>query len=592
MAAQRRPFWTLDCETDPFESAAEAVERRDCVACRAPRGFACVRAQAHDDCCEERRRVPQPFIWGLYGGPSGDEYHEFETVADVVRFLEQRKELVYAHNGGKFDYHYLRDHINTDEPISIIASRLAKFRIGECEFRDSMNILPVALATFKKDKVDYRIFEPEERDKPVNREEIKKYLRSDCAYLYELIEAHRAENGIALTQAGASMRAWSKRSKISPPRQSGAAYNLYKPYYYGGRVQCFEQGIARRDFKVIDINSAYPFAMLSAHPFSPMGDRDNHLPSDSELHKCLITLSCTANGCFPYRLGDDPTKGDLFFPDDERTIRRYHITGYEFITALELDAIKNISIEAVHYFEQSVKFEEFILSNWDRRKQAQAEGNKALDIIVKLLMNSLYGKFASDYAKYCDYLLAYADDIATYELDGYFRDSDWGNGRFLLARPIPESKHRFYNIATAASITGFVRAMLYKASRLCSGLIYCDTDSIACCDTGRLPLGNDLGQWKIEGEFDEYAITGKKTYGFHKRGAPDTLDKDDKGRYANYKIASKGVDLNPHELWSAAAGQEITYKPKVPTYSVKREKPVFVDRRVNLTVKDISKVPS
>jgi hypothetical protein len=527
----------------------------------------------------------------LYGGPRGDDYHQFETAHDAIGFLAGRKEIVYAHNGGKFDYHYLRDYINTGEPISIIGGRLAKFRIGECEFRDSMNILPVSLATFKKDKADYSTFEKEERDKPHNREAIEKYLRSDCQYLHELISAHREENGIVLTQAGASMRAWAKLSGISPPKQSGAAYNLYKPYYYGGRVQCFEQGVQYKPFKLIDINSAYPFAMLSAHPFSPMGNRDKKLPPDGALHKCLITLTCTARGCFPFRFGPDPTKGDLYFPHDEKTIRRYHITGYEFIAALEYDAIKNIHIEAVHYFEQSVKFEEFILQNWDRRSRAKAEGNKALDIIIKLLMNSLYGKFASDYAKYRDYLLAHIEDVPNYELQGYIRDADWGAARFLLARPIPETKHRFYNIATAASITGYVRAMLFRALAQCDGPIYCDTDSIACVDSCDLPLGDGLGAWKHEGDFDAFAVAGKKTYGFHKAGQPETLEKDDKGQYVNYKIACKGVALTPHELWQAASGAEVLYKPQVPTYSVKRQTPLFIDRRVNLTVKDIRIVP-
>jgi hypothetical protein len=560
-----RPFWTLDCETDPFKHG----------------------------------RVSQPFLWGLYGGPTGDAYEEFETADDAVRFLAPRKDVVYAHNGGKFDYHYLRNHINTGENISIIAGRLARFRIGECEFRDSMNILPVPLAAFKKDKIDYTLFEPGIRDEPANREYIRKYLRSDCSYLHELITAHRAENGITLTQAGASMRAWSKMSKISPPRQSASYYQLYKPYYYGGRVQCFEQGVQARKFKLIDMNSAYPHAMLSAHPFSPQANREAKLPPDSELHKCLITLTCVARGCFPFRLGRDPTKGDLFFPFDEKTIRRYHVTGYEFIMALEHDAIQydSITIEAVHYFEQSVKFEDFILSNWDRRARAKLEGNKALDIIVKLLMNSLYGKFASDYATYREYQLMHLDDIIgekkkkSKQNEEWELDTDWENGKWLVSRALAESKHRFYNVATAASITGFVRARMFDAVCKIDGPIYGDTDSLACEGTGSLVLGDGLGDWKLEGEFDEFAITGKKTYGFHKIDAPYTLEKDDKGQYMHYKIACKGVSLTPHELWTAAAGHEVEYKPMVPTYSVKRAAPTFVNRRVNMTVRDISKVP-
>jgi hypothetical protein len=558
----RRPFWTLDCESDPFKVG----------------------------------RVPQPFIWGLFGGESGEEYHEFDTGAEVVAFLERLNHVVYAHNGGKFDYHYLKEYVNTGslqhpEPISIIAGRLARFKIGECEFRDSMNILPVALATFKKDEVDYAMFEKEERDKPANREKIRRYLQTDCRYLYELIAVHRKENGIALTQAGASMRAWSKSSGIKPPRQSASDYQLYRPFYYGGRVQCFASGVKRTQFKVIDINSAYPFAMLSPHPYSTHGARQAHLPPDGELHRCLITLKCTARGCFPFRMGEDPTRGDLYFPYDEKTIRRYHVTGYEFIAALKRDAIRNISIETVHYFEETVKFQEFILENWDRRARAKAEGNKALDIICKLLMNSLYGKFASDYAKYKDYMICALDDLIELVRDGWEEDSIWCEGKRLIAKAIPEEKHRFYNIATAASITGYVRAMLFEALCDVSEPIYCDTDSIAAGDTGSCVMGDGLGAWKLEGEFDEYAIAGKKTYAFHKKGAGAGVECDARGDYLNYKAACKGVDLDPHQITKAALGEKVRHSPEVPTYSVKRERPIFVPRDVKLTAKDIRNVP-
>lgn len=553
-----RAFWTLDCETDPFRAG----------------------------------RVSQPFIWGLYGGPTREDYHEFATAAEVVAFLSDRKEVVYAHNGGKFDYHYLREYINTGEPIQIITGRLARFRIGECEFRDSMNILPVSLATFKKDEVDYSIFEPDERIKPHNAQIIRQYLRHDCQYLYELIEEHRKENGTVLTQASASMRAWSKHSQIKPPKQTERAYRQYKPYYYGGRVQCFEQGVRDTNFTVIDINSAYPYAMLYEHPFSPVGELKDRLPADGKLHRCLITLTCTARGCFPHRLGDDPTKGDLYFPHDEHTIRRYYVTGYEFIAALKRDAVKNISIESVYEFSECVKFEDFIQHHWSRRAEAKRQGNKALDIIVKLLMNSLYGKFASDYSKYKEYMLEWTDYLPAAYKDGWNLSTDWGNDRLLLYRAIPEEKFRFYNIATAASITGFVRAQLFEALSDVSFPIYCDTDSIACGSTGSLALGENLGAWKIEGTFDRYAIAGKKTYAFHKANAPVSDALDSRKDYAHYKVASKGVDLPPSDIERVAAGKTVRYSPEVPTYSVKRNAPIFIGRDVRSTAKDIRQVPS
>lgn len=589
MPRARKPFWTLDCESDPFESDAEAIARRACPECGQDAGKLC---RGSDYVHERRRRIPAPFIWGLYGGPTGEEYHEFATGDEVVKFVENLSHVVYAHNGGKFDYHYLKPHVNTGESISIIAGRLARFKIGVCEFRDSMNILPVALGEFKKDEMDYSIMEPGVRDEPKNREIIRKYLRGDCSYLYELIEAHRKENGVVLTQASASMKAWLKQSKKKRPAQTAARYQQYKPYYYGGRVQCFEQGIGKMPFKVFDINSAYPRAMLEEHPFSTQAELRTRLPPDGQLHKCLITLSCTAQGCFPFRLGEDETKGDLYFPFDEREVRRYHVTGYEFMSALKCNAITNISIESVHYFSETTNFREFILNNWDRRAKAKKDGDKALSIIVKLLMNSLYGKFASDYNKYRDYELCYSEELNDKEGAGFDDWSPWSPGKLLISKPIPEEKHKYFNIATAASITGYVRAMLFEAMQKVDGLLYCDTDSLACKDGARLTQGDGLGEWKEEGAFDEWAIAGKKTYAFHKAGEPFSAERDAKKQYLHWKCASKGVDLPPAEIYKAAQGAAVIYNPKVPTYSVKAVAPKYIPRKVKLTAKDIRKVPT
>lgn len=547
-----RPFWVIDCETDPFKIG----------------------------------RVPQPFIWGAYGG-ADHEYYTFEKVCDLVDFFKDQKVVVYAHNGGKFDYHYLREYINKGESISIISGRLSKFRIGVCEFRDSMNILPVPLAAFKKDLIDYSIMEEDKRNDPIHRREILHYLQNDCRYLHELISEHRKENGIVLTQASASMRKWLKTSKISRPVQTALQFERLKPFYYGGRVQCFKSGAEYCAFKLADINSAYPRAMLEAHPFSTTPMILDHLPRDGDLHKCMVRLTGIARGCFPFRNEKDH---GLYFPDDEKTVREYSITGYELITALKLDAIKIFNVKDVYYFPESVNFKDFILNNWDRRAQAKRDGNDALSLIVKLLMNSLYGKFASDYAKYHDYILTWGDDMLRYLREGYEPDSEWPDNVWLMRRSISEEKQKFYNIATAASITGYVRAMMFEALQKVDTPLYCDTDSIAAVDLGTLALGNDLGEWKHEGDFDHYAIAGKKTYAFHKVGMPfaDTLDES--GNYQNYKLACKGVDLSPAEILKISAGESVKYLAQVPTYSVKRQSPLFIDRVVSHTAKDIRHV--
>lgn len=534
----RRDIWALDCETDPFLIG----------------------------------RIPAPFLWGTYN-KGRETYVEFSSASEVCDFFARKKCVVYAHNGGKFDYHYLRDFINADEPVLIINGRIARFKIGDAEFRDSFNILPVALAAYQKEKVDYRIFERTERDKPENRRRISEYLKSDCVNLANFLARYFAEYGSGLTQAGASMNHWSRKYRAgSKPRQTGAQFQRYRPYYYGGRVECFRAGYGRTRFSVVDINSAYPFAMLDKHPMSCEAMRVEKVP-DGKMTQCLITLRGVANGCFPYRLDT----GELIFPCDDLP-RTYHVTGWELAAAQEMGAVKVEKILDVHYFHEVVDFADYIGEFYKKRLAAKASGDKAGDIFAKIFMNSLYGKFASDPENYHEYVIATEKSIATHEAEGFIAYQPWG-GRTLCWRKLPVEKHRYFNVATAASITGFVRAYLLRSMHKVRGSIYCDTDSIAAENISALPLGTALGEWKLELECDEYAVAGKKLYAF--RAASDCGDY----KKGQYKIACKGVKLDAAEIIKAARGGIVEYQPEVPTYSVARGEPRFIPRTVKLTAK-------
>src|SRR5690606_29805893 len=77
----------------------------------------------------------------------------------------------------------------------------------------------------------------------------------------------------------------------------------------------------------------------------------------------------------------------------------------------------------------------------------------------------------------------------------------------------PQDKLRFNNVGTAASITGAARAVLMEAICNADDPIYCDTDSLICRDLHNTDLHSDrLGAWKLEEEFEEVAIAGKKLY--------------------------------------------------------------------------------
>ena len=508
---------------------------------------------------------------------------------------------MYAHNGGRFDYHYLLPYIETYDYVTLINGRLAKFNIGIAEMRDSYNIVPMPLSAYQKMAFDYRILEREHRDKPENRAKIIEYLESDCKNLFELVTAFRDRYGLNLTQAGASMKPWEKIHGERAPRSTPQFYADFKRYYYGGRCECFRTGVIEEPFKVVDINSAYPYAMLQSHPygltystFKGSAATLDDLEED-EIGASFFSVECVSHGAFPYRDED----GSLWFPNDE--VRRvYHVTGWEVLAALDTGTIHDARIQVVHSFDDLVSFAPYVQHFYAERLKAKAANDKAGSLFSKLFMNSLYGKFGAAPDTYREYYVTGLENVGALspenrekwiEIEG----RPWSFAGFLgphalASAPLPEPRRRFYQVATAASITGYTRALLWRALCASEGLLYCDTDSIAAV-TPRVPLGPDLGAWEVEGEFTRGAIAGKKLYAF--RYTPATAPKKS-GKKIWWKTASKGVKLTASQIMKVAKGGTVNYTPEVPTYSVKgaidpitgeRVVARFISRRISMLAK-------
>lgn len=513
-----RPIWTIDCETDPFR----------------------------------RGRIPKPFLWGVY---TGSEFRHFRSTAKMLDWVMQHDVILYAHNGGRFDFHFLLESIPAGERIMVIDGRLVAFRIGRAEFRDSWTLLNVPLAAYKKDDMDYSIMEEGARDVPKNFDRILAYLRDDCIYLHELVTGFVSEFGLALTQASAAMREFSKmRGRGKIPKGNAGVHDAFRPFYYGGRVECLERGVIPVEFQSFDIKSAYPFAMKSEHPWSIEFTRETRLPkNDEEIGPCMVAIEAISGGVFPFR---DPSANTLVYPRDTLE-RRYTVTGWEYLAARETDALDRFRVVEVRRPLEVTNFGDYVGKFYDLRADAKAAGDKARDIFYKIMLNSLYGKFAADPREYSTYLVADPKRLPK----GAEIVANLG-ATVLTRLPAIEESHRFYNIATAASITGYVRAHLWRAIAKSKRPLYCDTDCIAAVDA-RVEVGSKLGDWEQEGQFDLAALAGRKLYAWRRRG-------DLKPKQSRWKVASKGVRLTAAEIVKVAKGAPVRTDPEVPTFSILR----------------------
>lgn len=485
----------------------------------------------------------------------------------MVDFFLDRRVIVYAHNGGRFDWHYCLHRIEPYTEVLVIAGRMAKFKIGDAEYRDSYNLLPMPLRSGgAKFEIDYTILELSERDKPANRLLIEERLRTDCVYLFQMLEKFIADYGLHLTFPSASMHAWSKLSGIPKPETTSAFYQLFEPYYFGGRVECFESGIIERPLKLYDINSAYSFAMLSKHPWGEIPHESRTLPdSRSAIERCFITLECESRGAFPFR----DNRGGLIFPNDRET-RVFNVSGWEFLAALETGCLNQYDVKRVLQLPLSIDFVGYMDNFYKVKVDAKKREDAFAYECAKRFLCSLYGKFGSNPDNYFEYQLIPPRYLeAAFEADGYMFCAEVGN-LALVARPVPEHKARFYNVAVAASITGYVRAYLFRAIKSARAPIYVDTDCILCTDLGGVSTDPDkLGAWKLEAEIDYAAIAGKKMYALR------TIE-------GKYKTASKGVKLTPAEIIRIAQGEIVEYEPEIPQYSFKRGIH-FVPRKIRKT---------
>lgn len=500
-----------------------------------------------------------PFMWGAY---NGCEYHEFNSTEEFLKFCDTLGNVImYAHNGGKFDWFFLLDELEPWEPLMVISGRLAKFKIGEVEFRDSYNILPMPLSAWEKDEFDYTLLGKDKRDLPQNRIKIQKYLRSDCVHLYHIVSEYIERYGVNLTQAGTALKVWQKLCQEKAPKTDKTFYEEIALFYYGGRVECFKTGIIDQPFKVIDINSAYPFAMKHRHPYGEARLVTNTLPnSRTYTERCFISVCGVSRGAFPYR-----EKTGLSFPNDNLR-RTYHVTGWEFLAAIETHSLIDWEITQVIQFSESIRFDDYIDHFYQMKTEAKENDDKAGYIFSKLFLNSLYGKFGANPDNYNEYTIVPPRYIEAAECDGYGYCAELGPWA-LCSKPLEEHKARYYNVAVAASITGFVRAYLWRAINECKEVLYCDTDSIACIDTGTLELDKtQLGAWDVEAHCDHGGIAGKKLYAFHTRDG-------------QWKTASKGVRLSAKEILEVAKGGTVEYIPQNPSFSLKRGIK-FVSRKI------------
>lgn len=581
--ARAKPVTACDCETDPFKHG----------------------------------RIPRPFIWGFY---DGKEFLVFHSTEAFVSHVKDKNIIIYAHNGGKFDFMYLLPFIG-ETKAQIINGRIVSMMLGNAELVDSYAAVPESLKKIKKLDIEYWKMEKEVRHKYMP--EIITYLEGDCVYLHELMTAYRMSAGTQKTIASNALK-FAKGLGLKPGTTNHSFDSSFRPYYFGGRTQCFQPGTFH-NITGFDLISSYPFAMTHDHP----SGSSRHLRStlktmdDGEIQRSFIRLNCFSKGAFPIRAGG---AGGLNFP---HAANEYYVTGWEYLAAKELNLISDENIISVKLCEETINFTPYVSHWYDYKKNFSAkdqDGNRIDPVnytIGKIMMNSLYGKMAQNPAKYFDYKimepgakLPCRDPIPDEEdkncrICGFgMENHGWKlytefEGKVFHRRESLwkyefrygmewKSKPLYKNVATGASITGFARAHLLRAIHTVGydNIIYCDTDSLLVkegTDTSGLVQQKRLGDWELEIKGAPVAhFAGKKLYAIELDPKKPCHCGDSQNKCEKHKVVTKGARLTFKEMERLAAGETILYSQEAPSFSIARGEIGFQTRKIRSTASNLT----
>lgn len=358
--------------------------------------------------------------------------------------------------------------------------------------------------------------------------------------------------GFAPTLAGQSMRIFRHKYMDHTVYLDADtdALALSRSAYVGGRVECFRLGEITEPMALFDINSMYPHVMAAEeYPTKLIGysARTRHLNLERQLHDralCADVTLSTREPAYPVKHEDK-----LVFPVGTF---RAKLSSPELRHALEHGHI--VKVHAVAAYERAPLFQRFVRDLYQRRLDAAARGDHETAWQLKILMNSLYGKFGQrgivwEAERDTNEWTAKTWIEVRYETGVRTHYRQFGG---LVQQRIENDESRDSHPAIAAHVTAYARMYLWRmichAGR--ENVYYCDTDSILVNAIGAERLQHfvdpvELGKLKCEGTFESAQLLGAKDY---RMGS--------KERHKGVRASATWVDAHTivQDKWSSLKG--------------------------------------
>lgn len=476
--------------------------------------------------------VPRSLDIRVVGAYDGDHFRWFPCMADFLNWAlssEHRGAWFYAHAGGLYDVQFVLEYLiehgdgryEVDAKFSGSSAIIVKVKRGKnCWwFLDSFWLLRAKLRDLgkmiglEKGGVDPLSGASEEEIEAYYRDtalgELIEYNERDCEILWHAIdefeERLRALGGeLQMTLASSAMKLFRRRFLKRPIKTNDAINEQARGAYIASRVEVFQRSCT--DANYYDINSSFPFAMLSHAPGNLKSIRRT-VPDSSDLYiaKARITVPESYVPPLAYRA--------------EQSRRIYFPTGSwgGYFSSIDLQLLEDTGgtierIEEVSVFDPFDDMAEYASTLYELRRASSDEAER---MILKLLLNSLYGKTAEQSEK---------TSLHINPSEGFFKATTEEPGRAVNGRGLRElvmpgvwlcrkEQHVAHaHVPIAMHITAIARRNLYRYLADSRAVYYCDTDGFACSLDTELPTGDALGALKLEKVIREATFLAPKQY--------------------------------------------------------------------------------
>lgn len=295
------------------------------------------------------------------------------------------------------------------------------------------------------------------------------------------------------------------------------ALALARDSLHGGRTECFYIGQVKEKVYKLDINSQYPAVMQKQlMPRKLLGHYRNIKIDElqSWLQYYCVTARCYIKTSEPvFSIVQDKR---LIFPVGEFSVT---LSTPEVVYALKHNLITRIF--ECNIYERDILFADYVDYFYNYRQKLKRQGNDADAHNAKILMNSLFGKFAQKGLIYKKVEDTHDTDIKVWtEIDAetgniyHFRQY-----AKIIEELESETESRDSHPAIAAHITAHARMQLWGLMQVAGqgNYFYCDTDSLWCNKKGYDNLvdylhDTELGKLKCEGVHSNVLIMGAKDY--------------------------------------------------------------------------------